>query len=164
MRQLGREAVPHSNNFQAGTITLTLGTRYPTMGAAVLAALCYYAYYQFNLSPPPRNFMADASAVAIGFVATAKSILLSVQNTTVRRHFKNGNQYRTLVDYFMQAIYWSFVVAGVSTAFLLFDPNQLNGWTCRFAIAAWVFLVFGATFSYLRVLRLFSLILTGDSA
>jgi hypothetical protein len=147
-------------------MTLTWEKRYPVVIAAASAAVYYYADLRFQLPPPSRDLMGvvvSVSAIAVGFLATAKSILFTIQDRTVIKYFKDSARYTTLVDYLMWAIHWSFLSAGLSTLALFFDLNKLNWWVVRVGMTAWVFLVIVATFSYFRVLRIFGLILRSQA-
>ena len=64
-------------------MTLAWEKRYPVVVAAVAAAIYYYADLRFQLPPPPRDLMAvvvSVSAIAVGFLATAKAILFTIQD------------------------------------------------------------------------------------
>jgi hypothetical protein len=147
-------------------VTLVWEKRYPAIISVAAAAGYYYLYHRLALAPPPRDLMAvvvSVSAISIGFVATAKSILLTIQERTVIKYFKDSDRYRTLVDYFMSAIYWSFLAAGLSTIALMFDLSKANWWACRIASTLWIFFVVGATCSYIRVLTIFGYILRSQA-
>jgi len=136
------------------------------MIAALCATAYYYAYWRFRLSPPPRDLLTvvvSVCAIAVGFVATAKSILLTIQERTVIRFFRDSNRYATLVNYFMAAVYWSFLCAGLSAFGLLFDLPKLNWWVGRVGATLWVLLVAGSTLTYFRVLHIFGLILRSQA-
>src|SRR4051794_26652985 len=53
----------------------------------------------------------NVSAIGAGFLATAKSILFSIQNSQVVLRLKSGGQYEVFVGYFMTAINASLAVA-----------------------------------------------------
>jgi hypothetical protein len=147
-------------------MTLTWEKRYPVVAAALVAAIYYYADPRLQLPPPPRDLMAvvvSVSAIAIGFLATAKAILFTIQDRTVIKYFKDSARYTILVDYLMWAIYWSFLSAGLSTLALFFDLTKLNWWAIRVGMTVWVFLAAIATLSYFRVLRIFGLILRSQA-
>jgi hypothetical protein len=147
-------------------MTLIWEKRYPAVVAAAVAAAYFYADRRYQLAAPQRDLMGvvvSVSAIAVGFLATAKAILFTIQDRTVIKYFKDSDRYTTLVDYLMGAIYWSFFSAGLSTLALFFDLTKLNWWECRFGMTIWVFLVVVATLSYFRVLRIFGLILRSQA-
>ena len=147
-------------------MTLAFEKKYPLVLATLCAGIYYFAHLRLHLAAPSRDLMGvvvSVSAITIGFLATAKAILFTIQDRTVIKYFKDSNRYTILVDYLMGAIYWSFFCAGLSTVALLFDLGALNWWTCRIGMTVWVFFVVLATFSYLRVLRIFGLVLRSQA-
>ncbi len=81
-------------------MTLNWEKRYPGVIAAGFAAAYYYADRHFQLPPPPRDLMAvvvSVSAIAVGFLATAKAILFTIQDRTVIKYFKDSARHTTLV-------------------------------------------------------------------
>lgn len=104
--------------------------------------------------------IVDALAIAIGFLGTAKSILLSLQNKRVVRHLKEGGQYDDLLGYVMAAIHWSFCGAALTAVGLfVFDPAAEPVRWHTFAFAVWVFVVSTAAAACYRVVRLLAMIL-----
>jgi hypothetical protein len=102
------------------------------------------------------------SAIAVGFLATAKSILLSLDERPVVRHLKQLGGYDVLVWYLLTAVNWSLIASLVSALFLLFMNNR-DTWLYRDAFAVWAAITTIAILTCYRVIRLFARILISGS-
>jgi hypothetical protein len=100
------------------------------------------------------------SGIAIGFLATAMSILFTIGNTNVVKQMKNSNKYTILINYFMDAINWSFLLASLS--FLgLFVEIKTFGSLEWLVFGIWLFTLLTSGLSSYRVIRVFAAILRG---
>jgi hypothetical protein len=100
----------------------------------------------------------SVGAIAVGFLATAKSMLLSISKSRVVRELKNAGHFKRLTGYFMTAIRWSFLLAALSALGLLFDLDgnkQPHPWL----FGLWVFTLVAASACCYRVINLFAMIL-----
>ncbi|MBW4545917.1 MAG: hypothetical protein KME25_15935 [Symplocastrum torsivum CPER-KK1] len=127
-----------------------------------IAALIYLLFLKsYSLPNAIRDLFSAAiniCAITVGFLGTSQSILLSIGNKRVIQQLKSGGYYDKLIDYFMTAIHWSFTLA-ISSAFgLIVNFNQKEVWH-PWIISFWLLCLITATFSYYRVIKLFSLIL-----
>lgn len=130
--------------------------------AGLLAALAYLSFLKLHALPDSlSNLMAavvSISAIAIGFLATSKSILISIQNRRFIRQIKELKLYDTLIGYLMTAINYCFCLALMSAAALLVDYKTAPGWFSQI-FCVWIFFGVAALLSCYRVIRIFSLIL-----
>lgn len=146
------------NVFKIITITETRGPLIISGISAVIA----FVWAKDRILPETLGSLLNAtiglSAIAVGFLATAKSILLSLNEKWVVQQLKSSGCYLDLMKYFMSAIHWSFTLAVFSALGLLFDlKNNTNPYPYLFSI--WIFvLVATGTCSY-RVIHLFARIL-----
>ena len=135
---------------------------YPYLGGLIVF-ICYQLFIRpiFVLSSFCNLFSAvvSVSGIAIGFLATAKSILFSIQNRRVIKQLKDQNLYNLLIKYIMSAIRICFMLALISAAGLLIDEKNPPSWLPS-AFSFWVFLSTVTTLSCYRVIQLFSKILT----
>ena len=100
----------------------------------------------------------NLSAIAIGFLATSKSILFTVGQKEIIVALKQTDKWITLIDYMMSAIYAAFLLALVSGGLLLIKFKEPAPWH-QWAVCFWVFCT-GFTFaSSLRIIRFFARIL-----
>lgn len=102
--------------------------------------------------------LVSVSAIAVGFIATAKMILLTIDQRRVLRMLKQEGAFATLVTYMMQAITWSFasaILAGLALFLLGAVPDRWFG--VLFACLSFVVTV-AAVRSY-QVTRIFTKIL-----
>lgn len=98
------------------------------------------------------------SSITIGFLATAMSILLSIDNNHIIRELKNVKIYYKLIDYFMDAIKISFIVALLSLLGLFLDLKATKSWYFL-AFHVWLFfLITSGSCSY-RIIDVFAKIL-----
>jgi len=117
-------------------------------------------YYSVNALPARFDSLLNAtiglSAIAIGFLATAKSILLTLDDQWIVKQLKKTGLYVRLLGYFMAAIYWSFLLALVSASGLLID-FRADG--CRHHPAwfsAWALAFVGTGACCYRVIKIFA--------
>lgn len=104
------------------------------------------------------NATVGVSAIAIGFLATAKSMLFSMNEKWVVVQLRRIGYFKRLMDYFMRSIRWSFVLAILSSVGLLIDlQGESDPHPWLFAI--WVFVVMETALCSYRVIHLFSKIL-----
>lgn len=98
----------------------------------------------------------NISAITIGFMATAKSIMFSVGDTRRIRLLKQHGSYYHLVDSLVSAINWSFLLALASAACLLVDLKWHYSWTF---IGGWLFCAIVAGVWFYQVIHAFASIL-----
>ena len=136
---------------------------YPWVGGLVAGGL---GFYFLNGRPLPADLndllsaIINVSAIAVGFLATAKSILISIQGSRIIRQFKSGGgaRYAQLIDYLMTAIYSCFALAALSTIGLLIDLKaQAIGQTL--AVSIWMMCLVYAGLTCQRVIAIFTEIL-----
>ena len=108
-----------------------------------LAFLIANKYLKFTVSNDTKQLFTAAitiSAISVGFIATAKSILISIRGTKVVKWMKDGGTYDQVVNYLMSAVNWCLGVAIVSALALLFDYATVKVWH-GYAFMFWVFCV-----------------------
>ena len=144
---------------------LQIERRYPIIGAIVAGAV-YLVFFRTRAFPSTLHELFAAvisvGAIAVGFLATAKTILVSLSDRAVVEKLRDLGYYRWVVDYIIEAINWSFAIAALSAAGLLLqfapkgsDQDRVH---VLFLCAWWVALV-GAGLAYLRVVRILTKIL-----
>lgn len=62
--------------------------------------------------------LVSVSAIAIGFIATAKMILLTVPGNKAVRQLREAGLFNLYMRYMMEAITWCFIVAGLAGVLL----------------------------------------------
>lgn len=97
-------------------------------------------------------------AIAVGFLATTKSIMLSLGQNRIIRHLKNVDVYHILIRYIMSAINLSFITALLSAGFLFIDFNQ-NQELAPDLISIWVVFVIWTVMACYRITRIYFRIL-----
>jgi hypothetical protein len=137
--------------------------RYPLVGGGIVAFGYLLMYKRFDFvsrDALPNLFtaMVSVSAIAVGFLATAQSILFSLENKRVTQFLKDAGAFKSLVDYMMEAIHLSFVLAALSAFALLVDAKA-HRWWCPFGFAIWLFILSFAGLAYYRVVSIFANIL-----
>lgn len=102
--------------------------------------------------------VTNLSGIAIGFLAAAQSILFSLPRKYVIQQLKKAGMYSRLLNYFMTAIQWSFVLAVISAFGLLIDFTKSQSWH-SLAFSVWLFILTTASLSYYRVIEVFTALL-----
>lgn len=105
----------------------------------------------------------SVSAIIVGFLATAKSILISMDGSRVVRMLKEARKYDSLVQYFMSAINWSMILAGTSAVVLLVDTKESKDWHW-IPFAIWCTILTIASCSAYRVIRIYTRIVVTEGS
>ncbi len=105
--------------------------------------------------------LTSISAIAVGFLITAQSIILSIDQRSVIKGLKQGAVYGHLVGYVVQAIYWAFGTTIVTaTGMVLSLHVNANDWMFSVIFTGvWIFITTTAVMCCYRVIRIFSKIL-----
>ncbi|MEZ6099972.1 MAG: hypothetical protein R3E01_13470 [Pirellulaceae bacterium] len=145
-------------------MSLAIERWYPVLGGAVVA-IVYFAVpvlRQYALPATASTLMAaivSIGGIAIGFLATAKSILVSIDDKAIIAKLKKSGYYRRIISYLRYAVRWSFALTIYSAALLLVDLN--SGWTIWHSagFSLWLLLAVASTLSYYRVINIFYAVL-----
>jgi len=129
----------------------------PYLGAAIALAGWYYGLHAV-FPPKPDNLMlatGTASAVLIGFLATAKAIVLGLTNSPLFHALKETGYHKILFRYFFEAVVAGTLLLVVSVAGFFFKEGDMPLW---FDVC-WVAIAITAMLNYLRIVSvLFKLI------
>jgi hypothetical protein len=98
------------------------------------------------------------SAITIGFLATAQSILFSINQTRIIQNLRAVGKYRPLVGYLMAAVRWSFILAIVSAFCLMVDFKHPEWWH-PYLLGLWSFAVPVAITTCYRIIHIYAKIL-----
>lgn len=132
--------------------------------AGIIATVLYGVYARTQM--PPKSVVNLLSAVvsvagiAVGFLAAAGAIIISIDSSKVIQDLKETGYYRLFIKYLNAAAGWSFALATVSAIGLLRDFETTH-WPWQL-IAVWVFVLSTSTACYFRVMRSFAKILNDN--
>lgn len=105
--------------------------------------------------PLPKDYLADfigssltMCVVALGFMATSMSVLISYRTTRVARELREANVMGKLVNYLREAIFWTIIWLLVNLLLYFLNPYWL--------LAAWAALATLALSCYVRAVALLS--------
>jgi hypothetical protein len=136
----------------------TFERSYPVVGSVVVAATYLKLHGEFGFVS--RDALANlftaivsVSAIAVGFLAAAQSILFSLESKRVTQFLKDAGAFNSLVDYMMQAIHVSFTLAAISAFALLVDVRT-GRWWHPYGFAIWLFFLCFAALAYYRVVSI----------
>lgn len=146
--------------------------RWYPLALGIIAAILY-RFTPASEYQPPETLSALMAAVVsvggifVGFLATAKSILVSIDDKEIVKKLKKARYYRAVIAYIRLAILWSFALTIYSAAALLVDfkgtqatPFQWQPWHATL-FSVWIFLLVGSIASYYRVAQIFYGVLDG---
>jgi hypothetical protein len=143
---------------------------YPWAAGLVVAGLCGWWMRAGSIPPGTKDLLAailNVAAILAGFLMTAKSILLSMDDKWIIRRSKEAGAYEMLVGYMVSATYWWLACAVLSAVGLaIVPPGDLQDWQKPPAVAlfcGWVFVSATSAFASLRVLSIYSIILRSIS-
>jgi hypothetical protein len=135
--------------------------RYPLIAGLAAGIAFFFLAPSFpvaaDAAPSLFSAVISVAAIAVGFLATAKSILLSIENKPIIADLKAHGRYSTLIDYLMCATKWSFFLAVMSITCFLADLK--TPYWHRWLFAFWVFAMFSTGASCFRVIHIFGKIL-----
>ena len=146
-----------------------MGARFDKFEAGVekifglLGAICFWAafayYYRDHKVPATFGALAsatvDVSAIAVGFIATAKSILIGAPDQWIVKKLREVGKFAPVMKYCMSAIWWCFASTVASGCCVYFDVGANDkAW-----VGAWFFVTGGAVFSCIRAIRIFGSVL-----
>ena len=143
-------------------LTLRVERSYPYAVGVLLTILFLYFHSFINLySTAPEIFpvVIGISAVAVGFLMTAKSILLSIDERKVIQFLKESGVYIYFVGYLMAAVNWCFSTTILTLAGMILNLHHQAQPGHYWFLVLWVFTVATAAACCERVIRIFSKIL-----
>lgn len=129
-----------------------------------LAALISFGLerrYSFQLPPSMKDVLTATttlSSIIVAFLAAVQAILFSINHEQVIRNLKQASVYNKLINYLMDAIHWSILLAVTSSAGLILDFSVTQKWY-SYAFYIWIFVLTVALMSCYRIIRLFNRIL-----
>lgn len=134
---------------------------YPYVLGVIVGVIYYYCRSRLPAARNPTDLLAalvNVSAIAVGFLATAQSVLLSIEGRTVMKRLKEQGYDKRLFGYLSTSISLGFVLAVVSALALIVDFDVPARWH-QVAVAAWAALVVMSLMTWFRIARLFAKIL-----
>lgn len=139
------------------------------VAVGLFVAAIYLAVEPLRNRPLPASFTALLSAaisvggIAIGFLATAKSILISIDDKEIVRNLKKVDRYKSILKYIKSAIFWCFLASIASAIGLLIDLSPGSAWKLvdSLMFACWIFLAVTSALASYRVVSVFYAILDG---
>jgi len=135
---------------------------YPRIAGLAGGTIFFFLAHEFPVKAEnaPNLFSAiiSVAAISVGFLATASSILLSIEQKPIIVKLKEVGTYPKLIDYLFEAVGWSLALAVVSISCFLADLKSPDSWH-RWLFAFWVGVIVGAGTSFFRVVHNFTKIL-----
>ena len=121
-----------------------LENAYPLI-LAFIAGTIYFIWFRRTTVPvlfkELLSSVVSISAISAGFLATAKSILFSMEKKRILQQLGNESRlYELLIQYLMSAITWSFLSAIISGFYMLFDWTKQEAWH-SYLFGAWIVMV-----------------------
>jgi len=159
----GKPSVMDSELYMArGRKVGLLVERHCALAAAVLAvAGCWW---QWGRLPFPSSWkellgaIFAASATSAGFLFTAASILISMENRPVIRWGRETGAYSMFAAYLTRGVWWCLAAAVATLAMFMPNFTQPAGWH-RSAFCIWLATIAGAAAAVVRVLLILGVIL-----
>lgn len=112
---------------------------------------------------PLAEPIINLSAISIGFLATVKTVMISIEDRYIVKQMKKAGVYRRLMNHLIRSIWLCMGLALASVATILVDPNDKST-IDRFTVSVWIGLAVASAFSCCAVVQSFCKIVTfGDS-
>ena len=134
---------------------------FPLVGAAIITTISFkfiecseIHFFAKDLFSSLLNF----EGILVGFLMASKSILIAIEGKSIIKWLKDGGVYNKLLQYFMDAINWSFIaiifsIAGIITSFSIMGICQF------FVLYGGIFVISASVLCCYRVIYLFTKIL-----
>ena len=138
---------------------------YPLVFGFSIAFCCHLLLHSHSPSSSLKDVFSAAttlSSIAIGFLATAESILFSISQTSIIKQLKITGTYKRLINYFMDAINWSFLLAIFSLIGTFIDFKTWQLWNSTL-FDLWLLAFAAAGLSSYRVIHVFASILRSSA-
>ena len=123
---------------------------YPWLLGLITAVVCARLIFRMWALPPGTKDLFTATlnvaAIAVGFLFTAKSILISIDNRWIIQRGKESGAYQMLIAYMLSATYWwliTAVLSGIGLAILPAGLKEAQKVVAIWCFSGWVF--FAAT-------------------
>jgi len=129
--------------------------------AMIAAALCWWLWGRLPLPSSWKELLGAvfaAFAASAGFLFTAASILISMEQRPVIRWGRETGAYSIFAGYLTRGVWWCLAAALVTLAMFLPDFTKVAAWH-RSVFCAWLAAVAGAAVAVVRVLLILSVIL-----
>lgn len=139
---------------------------YPlTLG--VLAPMTYWVLFRDTIFSPNivvvYQSVINVSAITIGFLITAQSILVALDSREIISRMKEYKMYGEMLRYFSFTINISLILCVLSGLILLTDTVNksvsMQVATHQFLFYVWLFCLVTTIFSFVRIARIFGSIL-----
>lgn len=134
---------------------------YPFVGG-IISSVTYLVFFRNHHFPPSLDNLFTSvisiSAIAVGFFATAKTILFSIGQSNIIIQLKNADLFDLLIEYIMSAVNYCLLLAILTGLWFFFDLETPEKWY-PWAFGAWLFFVSLALLSSYRVIRILAKIL-----
>ena len=133
-----------------------------------LAKLAGVAAWHFKAEPIPTKFdgmlgsAISVSAILLGFLGTAKAMLLSFRSSKFSWIKSKPTVWRLLLGYLKVAFRISFVVCLVSLGLLIFDITEIPVEIKAYIVPVWVGLFTASVITFYRVVSVFFAILASE--
>jgi hypothetical protein len=149
-------------------VTRTIEKWYPVACGLPIGAAIGYAVFHFRFVTDSDvkdvfTVVLNVSAIVAGFLGTALSVLLTIENRPVIKDLKDAGCYVPLLTYLLSAVRWSFILVVLSTCGLAIFTRI--GTHSKAAFLVTWFAVSGVTLlASWRVVQLFGQVVqaTGD--
>jgi hypothetical protein len=134
----------------------------------VIALIAGFAAWHFKVSPAPTKLdgmltsAISVSAIFLGFLGTAKAMLLSFRSSKFSWIKSKPIVWKLLLGYLKVAFQTSLLACLYSLFLLVFDANLLPEAVKPFVIPLWVFVFTVAVVTFYRVVSVFFAILSSE--
>jgi len=134
---------------------------YPLVGSLIITFLylkfCRLTSFQSSID----NLFSSVitiSAITIGFLATIKTLIFSINNQYMIKQLKSAGVFNDLINYIMATVYCCFILAILSGVGLFMNLKDTMPWY-QWAFGGWIFLVIYAVLLSHRILKILGKIL-----
>lgn len=142
-----------------------LAKYYPVLLGVIASAISAYPLARYN-EPHFQDLkqflsmMVDVSAISVGFLGAAMSIMLSIGSTNAIRHHRESGTYGKVIDRLSMACKFCFFLTIGSLTLALFENADLKtGLIRRAAVIVWIGLLISSMISCYRAINLMARIL-----
>jgi|GEM_PF-5450374 len=128
------------------------------LGIAFFNSLFVHRYPLSDFAKDLFNATLNLASITVGFLAASMSILFSIEQKYMVQQLKQSKLYNKLINYFLDAITWSFIVVVLDILGLTINFKTTDWWEYWFFIG-WTLSVSTALASTYRTISVFARLL-----
>jgi hypothetical protein len=135
---------------------------YPLLLGFLVGLIALYVTKLYGVTDSIKDIFSavmNICGITVGFLATVETIILAFNDQHIIKQLKKTGSYKRILNYFLGAIQYSFVLLVLSAIGLSLDFKTDSIWQPYF-LGVWCWTLATSILSYYRAIDIFSAILS----